>query len=99
MRDERQVVVIGSAATEPVSRHTGHRVWGWLATQCPASASGGKNPSVRCSRLASEAQHAVSGDPRTQCFVRFARGRLNTNWTAAVRDLHRRISLKARDFA
>ena len=41
----------------------------------------------------------MSGDPRTQCFVRFARGRLNTNWTAAVRDLHRRISLKARDFA
>ncbi len=46
--------------------------------------SGGKNLFRRVPVLAEEAGHTVSGDPRTQCFVKYAPGGLSNNWTGAV---------------
>jgi len=46
--------------------------------------SGGKNLYRRVPPLEEEAAHSVSGDPRTQCFVKFAPGGLSNNWTGAV---------------
>jgi choline dehydrogenase-like flavoprotein len=46
--------------------------------------SGGKNLFRRVPPLREEARHTVSGDPRTQCFVKFAPGGLSNNWTGAV---------------
>ncbi len=46
--------------------------------------SGGKNLFRRVPALGEEANHTVSGDPRTQCFVKYAPGGLSNNWTGAV---------------
>jgi choline dehydrogenase-like flavoprotein len=92
MEDERQVVVIGSgpagaaAARELVQN-------GITVTMLEAGSSlphgllvrlGGKNLYRRVPPLQEEAGHSVSGDPRTQCFVKFAAGGLSNNWTGAV---------------
>jgi len=92
MPDERQVVVIGSgpagaAAARELTRD------GIPVTMLEAGSgsphgllvrSGGKNLYRRVPPLEEEAAHSVSGDPRTQCFVKFAPGGLSNNWTGAV---------------
>src|SRR5476649_2458930 len=45
---------------------------------------GGKNLYRRMPPLREEAGHSVSGDPRTECYVKFAPGGLSNNWTGAV---------------
>jgi len=92
MRDDSQVVVIGSgpagaSAARELSQN-GIRVTmleagsgfqrGLLVRFC------GKNLYRRTPPLQQEAQHSVSGDPRTQCYVKFALGGLSNNWTGAV---------------
>jgi choline dehydrogenase-like flavoprotein len=92
MPDERQVVVIGSgpagaaAARELVQN--GIPVTMLEAGTCLPHGLllrlGGKNLYRRVPPLLEEAGHSVSGDPRTQCFVKFAAGGLSNNWTGAV---------------
>jgi choline dehydrogenase-like flavoprotein len=92
MADERQVVVIGSgpagaAAARELSQN------GIPVTMLEAGPGvqhgllvrvGGKNLYRRTPPLQEEADHTVSGDPRTQCYVKFAPGGLSNNWTGAV---------------
>jgi choline dehydrogenase-like flavoprotein len=92
MRDERQVVVIGSgpsgaAAARELTQN------GIPVTMLEAGSdfprgllvrSGGKNLYRRVPPLQQEADHSVSGDPRTECWVKFAPGGLSNNWTGAV---------------
>jgi choline dehydrogenase-like flavoprotein len=92
MRDERQVVVIGSgpagaAAARELSQN------GIPVTMLEAGTSfphgllvrlGGRNLYRRMPPLREEAEHSVSGDPRTQCYVKFAPGGLSNCWTGAV---------------
>jgi choline dehydrogenase-like flavoprotein len=92
VEDERQVVVIGSgpagaaAARELVQRgirvvmlEAGTRFQRGLLVRL-----GGENFYRRTPPLGEEAGHLVSGDPRTQCFVKLAPGGLSNNWTGAV---------------
>lgn len=92
MQDERQVVVIGSgpagaAAARELSQN------GIPVTMLEAGSGfqhgllvrlGGKNLYRRTPPLQEEAGHGVSGDPQTQCYVKFALGGLSNNWTGAV---------------
>jgi choline dehydrogenase-like flavoprotein len=92
MQDERQVVVIGSgpagaAAARELSQN------GIPVTMLEAGSGfqngllvrlGGKNLYRHTPPLSEEAAHSVSGDPRTQCYVKFAPGGLSNNWTGAV---------------
>jgi choline dehydrogenase-like flavoprotein len=92
MPDERQVVVIGSgpagatAARELVNN-------GIPVTMLEAGSVfqpgllvrfGGKTLYRRTPPLQEEAEHSVSGDPRTQCLVKLSPGGLSNNWTGAV---------------
>ncbi|MEJ0099061.1 MAG: GMC family oxidoreductase [Pseudomonadota bacterium] len=92
MQDDRQVVVIGSgpagaaAARELVQN-------GISVTMLEAGTDfqnglllrlGGKNLFRKTPPLGEEAGHAVSGDPRTLCYVKYAPGGLSNNWTGAV---------------
>jgi choline dehydrogenase-like flavoprotein len=92
MGDERQVVVIGSgpagaaAARELLAN-------GIAVTMLEAGSVlprglllrlGGRNYYRRTPPLREEGAHAVSGDPRTLCYVKFAPGGLSNNWTGAV---------------
>jgi choline dehydrogenase-like flavoprotein len=45
---------------------------------------GGRNYYRRVPPLREEAQHCISGDPRTKCFAQLAPGGLTNNWTGAV---------------
>jgi choline dehydrogenase-like flavoprotein len=92
MPDERQVVVIGSgpagaAAARELSQ-LGIRVTMLEAGSGSPSGvlvrSGGKNLYRRVPPLGEEAGHSVSGDSRTQCYVKLAPGGLSNNWTGAV---------------
>ncbi len=92
MQDERQVVVIGSgpagaAAARELSQN------GIPVTMLEAGSDfpggllarfGGRNLYRQTPPLREEADHSVSGDPRTQCWVKFAPGGLSNNWTGAV---------------
>jgi len=92
MEDERRVAVIGSgpagaAAARELIQH------GIAVTMLEAGSSfphgllirlGGRNMYRRVPPLQEEAGHLVSGDPKTQCFVKFAAGGLSNNWTGAV---------------
>jgi choline dehydrogenase-like flavoprotein len=92
MPDERQVVVIGSgpagaAAARELSQN------GIPVTMLEAGSGfqhgllvrlGGKNLYRRAPPLREEAEHSVSGDPRTRCYVKFAPGGLSNCWTGAV---------------
>jgi choline dehydrogenase-like flavoprotein len=92
MGDERQVVVIGSgpagaAAARELTQN------GIAVTLLEAGSGiqsglllrlGGKNLFRRMPPLRQEAAHSVSGDPRTECYVKFAPGGLSNNWTGAV---------------
>jgi choline dehydrogenase-like flavoprotein len=92
MQDERQVVVIGSgpagaAAARELSQN------GIPVTMLEAGSDfqsgllvrfGGRNLYRQVPPLREEAAHSVSGDPRTQCWVKFAPGGLSNNWTGAV---------------
>jgi choline dehydrogenase-like flavoprotein len=92
MPDERQVVVIGSgpagaAAARELSQN------GIPVTMLEAGSGfqkglllrlGGRNLFRRTPPLQEEAQHSVSGDPRTLCYVKLALGGLSNNWTGAV---------------
>jgi choline dehydrogenase-like flavoprotein len=92
MPDQRQVVVIGSgpagaAAARELSQN------GIAVTMLEAGSgfpngllvrSGGKNLYRRVPPLREEGRHSVSGDPRTQCYVKYAPGGLSNNWTGAV---------------
>jgi choline dehydrogenase-like flavoprotein len=92
MPDERQVVVIGSGpAGAAAARELVHG--GIAVTMLEAGSAvqagllvrlGGENFFRRTPPLREEAGHLVSGDPRTQCLVRFAPGGLSNNWTGAV---------------
>jgi choline dehydrogenase-like flavoprotein len=90
--DERQVVVIGSGPAGAAAAHeltqNGIRVamleTGSALPQGLLLRSGGKNLYRRVPLLQEEESHSVSGDPRTQCFVKFALGGLSNNWTGAV---------------
>jgi choline dehydrogenase-like flavoprotein len=92
MSDEQRVVVIGSgpagaaAARELVQS-------GIPVTMLEAGSefqrgllvrAGGKNFFRRTPPLREDAGHQVSGDPRTQCYVKYALGGLSNNWTGAV---------------
>jgi choline dehydrogenase-like flavoprotein len=92
MGDERQVVVIGSgpagaAAARELSQNgipvtmleAGSAFQGGLLLRL-----GARNLYRRIPPLQQEAEHSVSGDPRTQCYVKFAPGGLSNNWTGAV---------------
>jgi choline dehydrogenase-like flavoprotein len=92
MSSERQVVVIGSgpagaaAARELLQQgihvtmlEAGTRFQNGLLLR-----SGGKNLVRRTPPLREEGEHAVSGDPRTLCYVKLAPGGLSNNWTGAV---------------
>jgi choline dehydrogenase-like flavoprotein len=92
MSDERQVVVIGSgpagaAAARELTQN------GIPVTMLEAGPGfqrgllvrfGGRNFYRRTPPLREEAEHVVSGDPRTLCYVKFAPGGLSNNWTGAV---------------
>jgi choline dehydrogenase-like flavoprotein len=92
MQDERQVVIIGSgpagaAAARELSQN------GIPVTMLEAGSDfqrgllvrfGGRNFFRRTPPLREEAEYSVSGDPRTQCWVKFAPGGLSNNWTGAV---------------
>lgn len=92
MRDERQVVVIGSgpagaaAARELVQS-------GIAVTMLEAGTDfqnglllrlAGKNLFRLTPSLGEDGGHVVSGDPRTRCYVKLAPGGLSNNWTGAV---------------
>jgi choline dehydrogenase-like flavoprotein len=92
MGDERQVVVIGSgpagaaAAREllesgiPVTMlESGTGFQPGLLVRV-----GGKTLYHRAPTLQEDAAHLVSGDPKTQCWVKLAPGGLSNNWTGAV---------------
>jgi choline dehydrogenase-like flavoprotein len=92
MPDERQVVVIGSGPAGAVAAHelsqngipvtmleSGSAFEGGLLVRFS-----GKNLYRRTPPLQEEAGHLVSGDPRTQCYVKLAPGGLSNNWTGAV---------------
>ena len=97
MQDERRVVVIGSGpAGAAAARELAQS--GIPVTMLEAGTSfphglllrlGGKNLYRRVPPLQEEAGHSVSGDPQTQCFVKFAAGGLSNNWTGAVPRFHR----------
>jgi choline dehydrogenase-like flavoprotein len=90
--DERQVVVIGSGpAGATAARELAQN--GIPVTMLEAGAGfpggllvrlGGKNLYRRTPPLREEAGHSVSGDPQTECYVKFAPGGLSNNWTGAV---------------
>lgn len=89
---ERQVVVIGSGpAGAAAARELAQN--GIPVTMLEAGSSvpqgllvrmGGQNFYRRAPPLREEAAHSVSGDPRTQCFVKLAPGGLSNCWTGAV---------------
>jgi len=92
MADERQVVVIGSGPAGAVAARKLAQN-GILVTMLEAGSGfqrgllvrfGGKNLYRRTPSLQEEAQHTVSGDPRTQYWTKFAPGGLSNNWTGAV---------------
>jgi choline dehydrogenase-like flavoprotein len=92
MPDERQVVVIGSGPAGAVAARELSQN-GIPVTMLEAGSGfqrgllvrfGGKNLYRRTPPLREEAKHSVSGDPRTQCYVKFAPGGLSNNWTGAV---------------
>jgi choline dehydrogenase-like flavoprotein len=92
MPDERQVVVIGSGPAGAVAAHELVRC-GIPVSMLEAGSGfqrgllvrfGGENLYRRIPPLQEEAQHSISGDPRTQCYVKFAPGGLSNNWTGAV---------------
>jgi choline dehydrogenase-like flavoprotein len=92
MDDERQVVVIGSGpAGAAAARELLEN--GIPVTMLEAGSTlprgllvrlGGRNFYRRTPPLREEAAHAVSGDPRTLCYVKLAPGGLSNNWTGAV---------------
>jgi choline dehydrogenase-like flavoprotein len=92
MDDERHVVVIGSGpAGAAAARELAQN--GIAVTLLEAGSdvqpgllvrAGGRNLFRRVPPLLEEAGHSVSGDPRTQCWVKFAPGGLSNNWTGAV---------------
>jgi choline dehydrogenase-like flavoprotein len=92
MQDERQVVVIGSgpagaAAARELAENGIPVVMLESGSDFPHGLlvrSGGRNLYRRVPPLQEEAGHLVSGDPRTQCYVKFAPGGLSNNWTGAV---------------
>jgi choline dehydrogenase-like flavoprotein len=92
MRDERQVVVIGSgpagaAAARELSQSEIPVTMLEAGVDFPRGLLlrlGGRNLFRRTPPLQEEAGHCVSGDPRTQCYVKFAPGGLSNNWTGAV---------------
>lgn len=92
MTDERRIVVIGSgpagaaAARELVQR-------GMPVTMLESGTGfqrgllvkfGGRNLLRRQPALGEDGGHAVTGDPRTLCYVKHALGGLSNNWTGAV---------------
>lgn len=92
MQDERQVVVIGSGPAGAAAARELTQL-GIPVTMMEAGSvsphgllvrSGGKNIFRRVPPLQEEAGHSVSGDPRTECYVKFAPGGLSNNWTGAV---------------
>ncbi len=92
MAEERQVVVIGSGpAGATAARELCQR--GISVTMLEAGAGfqsgllvrlGGKNLYRRTPPLQEDGRHSVSGDPLTQCYVKYALGGLSNNWTGAV---------------
>lgn len=92
MQDERRVVVIGSgpagaAAARELVRSGIPVTMLEAGTRLPHGLLlrlGGRNLYRRVPPLQEEAGHSVSGDPQTQCFVKFAAGGLSNNWTGAV---------------
>jgi choline dehydrogenase-like flavoprotein len=92
MPDERQVLVIGSGpAGAAAARELCQN--GISVTMLEAGSGfqhgllvrlGGKNFYRRTPPLREEAEYSVSGDPRTQCYAKFAPGGLSNNWTGAV---------------
>jgi choline dehydrogenase-like flavoprotein len=92
MRDERQVVVIGSgpagAAAARELLQNGIRVTmlesGTDFQRGLLVRVAGRNFYRRTPPLREEGAHAVSGDPRTVCYVKLAPGGLSNNWTGAV---------------
>jgi choline dehydrogenase-like flavoprotein len=92
MPDERQVVVIGSGPAGAAAARELSQL-GIAVTMLEAGSEyphgllarfGGRNFFRRTPLLQEEAGHVVSGDPRTQCWVKFAPGGLSNNWTGAV---------------
>lgn len=92
MRDDRQVVVIGSG---PAGAATARELLqnripvtmleaGTVAPRGMLVRLGGKNFFRRTPTLGEEGGHSVSGDPRTVCYVKLAPGGLSNNWTGAV---------------
>lgn len=92
MRDERQVVVIGSgpagaAAARELAQNGIAVTMLESGTDSPQGLLvrlGGKNFFRRAPPPREEAAHLVSGDPRTLCYVKFAPGGLSNCWTGAV---------------
>jgi choline dehydrogenase-like flavoprotein len=92
MPDDRQVVVIGSGpAGAAAARELAQN--GIAVTMLEAGSGfqkglllrmGGRNLFRMTPPLQEEADHSVSGDPRTVCYVKFALGGLSNNWTGAV---------------
>jgi len=92
MSDDRQVVIVGSGPAGAAAARELSQA-GIAVTMLESGSdfptglllrSGGKNLYRRVPPLQEEAEHSVSGDPRTQCFVKFAPGGLSNNWTGAV---------------
>jgi choline dehydrogenase-like flavoprotein len=92
MQDGRQVVVIGSgpagaAAARELSQNAIPVTMLEAGSGSPHGLLvrfGGRNFYRRTPLLQEEAGHSVSGDPRTQCYVKLAPGGLSNNWTGAV---------------
>lgn len=92
MQNECQVVVIGSGPAGAVAARELTQN-GIPVTMLEAGSAfqpglllrfGGQNLYRRTPPLQEEAEHSVSGDPLTQCYVKLAPGGLSNNWTGAV---------------